>query len=481
MRTFILFLFIFLCGANAFSQTNCNCESEYKFVVNYIEKNLPGFADNVNDNNRKDYELFKDSLQFLATKFSSRDKCFNILNSYVEFFLDAHTSISNTSAPVNEKDTASLNSFLRSDIYLQTKFHVINENELMGKPLESLEGIYYTIDSIYKIGIAKTSTDSLYYGVVLASKALTWKQGQVKLEIQQLNNGLLKVKSYMRNHAEQIVENASYLNGLLTASSRWYKADLKPKEIFLPKPSIFSFKEIDNETNYISVNSFSGNHFALLDSFYKSISAKVYKKPYLIIDVRDNGGGSTNCLLPLVEYFYSKRMVDTTWVQHLSTPDIIARYEEYYKEMKNNEKEFGKKNVESYAKELSELKRNRENEFFPKRRRGKVVFKGKKHKWPVKVAVIYNKYCGSACEDLLFFAMNPSKAILMGERSGGYTGYGNLLSLNTPCMGFQLSVTTTRYSWNQRQYDSKGIPPQYYLKNDEDWVLQAMKILKQGE
>lgn len=480
MRALILFFFIFLCGANAFSQTNCNCESEYKFVVGYIEKNLLGFHDNVNDSNRDFYKKFKDSLFVEAKQTNSRQECFRLLDTYVEFFLDAHTSIFDFPPIVNENDSTSLNSFLKSDVFLQTKQFAIDENTLLQMPVDSIEGVYYSQDSVYKIGITKAPMPNLYYAVILKSNALTWKPGQVKLELTKKEDGSWKVKTYMRNHSIEIFDNAVFTNGRLAATSKWLKVGLLQTKFNDASTAPYSFKEIDKETNYINIKSFDGSYFTKLDSFYKSLSHKIYSKPYLIIDVRNNGGGSTNCALPLVEYFFSKKIVDTTYAQHYATPDIIARYEEVYKGMRKNEKEFGKKNVENFKKELEKLKKAKLYSFYPKKG-SKEVIKFPNHPLPLKVAILYNKGCASACEDLLFYAMHPSKAVLMGENSGGYTGYGNVFPIKTPCMGFIMEVTTTRYSWNQRQYDSKGIPPQYYLKNDEDWVLQAMKILKQGE
>ena len=96
---------------------------------------------------------------------------------------------------------------------------------------------------------------------------------------------------------------------------------------------------------------------------------------------------------------------------------------------------------------------------------------------PKKVVIIANKYCASSCETLLFWALESDKTILVGENSGGYVGYGEISGVETPNFHFELGCTMTRYT-EQRKYEADGIPPEYYLNNDSDWVEQAVELMK---
>ena len=96
--------------------------------------------------------------------------------------------------------------------------------------------------------------------------------------------------------------------------------------------------------------------------------------------------------------------------------------------------------------------------------------------YPDKIAVIYNRNCASACESFLFEIRFSKKVITVGENSGGYTGYGNVMSVTTPC-GNTLAWTTTRYR-DQRQYDFVGIPPKYRIPPSEsDWVEYTRTLI----
>ena len=107
---------------------------------------------------------------------------------------------------------------------------------------------------------------------------------------------------------------------------------------------------------------------------------------------------------------------------------------------------------------------------------GSETIKGKSHKYPKKVAILYNRSCASSCEPLLFFAKESDKAILVGENSGGYVGYGNIFSIRTPQYKFNMQASTTRYK-NARKYEVVGITPDYKLDYKSDWIKQTEKIL----
>ena len=89
----VLFLFLIFIVSSSCAK-NCKCEDELRFVVDYYEENLPGFIDNVNEDNLNEYNQFKKRL-FKQSKgyCNDEDLCFKTLLVYVEFFKDNHSSI----------------------------------------------------------------------------------------------------------------------------------------------------------------------------------------------------------------------------------------------------------------------------------------------------------------------------------------------------------------------------------------------------
>ena len=64
------------------------------------------------------------------------------------------------------------------------------------------------------------------------------------------------------------------------------------------------YKTLNDSTSYLRISSFSSELNAKIDSLYKKIDSEILKKPYLIIDVRNNGGGSDGNVYPLLKYIY---------------------------------------------------------------------------------------------------------------------------------------------------------------------------------
>jgi C-terminal processing protease CtpA/Prc len=96
---------------------------------------------------------------------------------------------------------------------------------------------------------------------------------------------------------------------------------------------------------------------------------------------------------------------------------------------------------------------------------------------PVKIAILYNRNCASSCEQLLLDAAFSKKVKLVGENSGGYIAYGNVMSVKTPC-GNNLYWTTTRKN-NDRKYEFVGIEPHVKIPASEtDWVEYTRRLLQ---
>lgn len=102
-RRLILLLFIIL-NSNLFSQENCNCSSDFKFVVDKIENEHPGFSINVTKENRSIYNNLKDSINSEINKINlSNDDCQKSIKNYLNFIKDKHLQIYNP-IDIDEKE-----------------------------------------------------------------------------------------------------------------------------------------------------------------------------------------------------------------------------------------------------------------------------------------------------------------------------------------------------------------------------------------
>lgn len=92
--------------------------------------------------------------------------------------------------------------------------------------------------------------------------------------------------------------------------------------------------------------------------------------------------------------------------------------------------------------------------------------------YPKKIALLYNRGTASSAEGMIVYYMQSDKVTTMGEPSGGFMGYGNVMSAPTPCGKFTIQCTTIMYA-EKSKYEFTGIEPNVRLTKEQDWVQYA--------
>ena len=475
MKTYFINLLLLL-SLQLVNAQDCKCQKEFDFVVNYYEENLPGFKDNVNSTTIATYNQLKNKLRKQAKQYcNNEDLCYKTLLVYVEFFKDNHSSIyTNKTVNIDESTPEALKKFHKSATFKNREL-ISTIKTLPNKAINAIENQYQTKDSSYTVAIIKNKNNFRdYVGVIVASKTALWKKGQVKFELKKVGENTYDMFAYMRNHSLRYYKNVRLTNGVL--NDIWYNTQLKERKSYnIVSNQELTFKELASDISYISIPTFDGNQFAKISKFYKQHNAQIQSKPYLIIDVRNNGGGSDACVNPLLKYIYTKPF-KSDQIEVYATKENIRKFEGWYKGMKKDTINFSKEFIKSFGEEISKMKSVPNKTFIP-RSKEELISLNKVLTNPKKVVIITNKYCASSCETLLFWAMESDKTIIVGENSGGYVGYGEISAANTPNFNFEIGATITRYK-NQRKYEVDGIPPQYYLNNSKSWIEQAIELLR---
>jgi len=448
MKKIMLLLVIISCSKPLFSQ-DCNCEKELDFVINYYEKNLPAFADNVNYSNKKKYENFKDN----------------------------HSSIYMNDTDVDENNEKSVAEFLNSETYKSRAFHPIKEADLKQFEQHDIRGIYQNSDATITIAVIPNKRKKkAYLGVVIDSKSKLWKKGHVKMEINRTINDGFEAFYYSNKHSLRYYTNYSFQNGIL--GDFWFKKSLKNKINYAHNfANKIEYRTINDSISYLRMASFSSEFNAKIDSLYKKVAPEILKRPYLIIDVRNNGGGSDGNAYPLLKYMYTKPFFDDK-VELFVTKDNIKMWEKWHEEQSKDSINYSKQDLEETLAEINRMKNAKEGTFIPRATSEQTLIKlDTVEKYPKKIAILSNKWCASSCESLLFLAKESDKSIILGENSGGYVGYGEVGEINTPCYNFNLTCTMTRYD-KQREFEVIGISPNYKLTNEKNWIEQTIDLLE---
>ncbi len=235
----------------------------------------------------------------------------------------------------------------------------------------------------------------------------------------------------------------------------------------------FEFRLINDSTAYLKLKSFEGSLYNQLNRFYDSIANKLAETPYLLIDIRNNGGGSEENYEALKKYIYSgpvKYENLEMWV----SPGNIKRYED----AEEGKRKEGGHSDGSLQRDEIIIKMMREATLYtflplsmPRTDTPSVIMP-----YPKKIVILMNRGTASSAEGFIIFARQSNKVILAGENSGGYLGYGDVMTIQTPCYKYLLDITSFRTKLDP--YEFTGIPPHHRLKPDQDWIKEAHKLME---
>jgi hypothetical protein len=175
MKNFFLILNLIIISLSiTYSQTKqCECEKDLNFIIDYLEKNLPAYADNVNEKNRAEYEQFKQGIrQSMYTHPNPDGICFFFLQNYIRFFRDNHLGIESFSEVIDEKSNEAIQKFKNGAIFQKREridFDSTKIYNYLAQSTDSLEGIYQ--NEVYQIALLRNSNSFRdYYGVITQSK-----------------------------------------------------------------------------------------------------------------------------------------------------------------------------------------------------------------------------------------------------------------------------------------------------------------------
>jgi hypothetical protein len=442
---------------------DCSCAAQLNFVTNYFEQNNPAFQKIKND--PASYTRYKadlKQLRNLANKEKDTDLCIRILDKYVTLLKDHHSGIGFNLNRKDLGDSSRVAAFKSSSAYRKFKKIQVDTTALykrLGKKdITAIEGIYSDGRSIVFGIMQKEKNPNQYIGVVLKTNKLL-DAGHILLELTRQRDSSFDVYyniGLLGFNFQRIIKNMRIEHGqipFLGFSKGSVPASLGKN---------YEFKELNDSTNYLRLLSFDARLTRELDSFYRSIDQVIRSKPYLIIDIRNNGGGSESSYFNLLPYAYTRPLhIDTAsvWV----TPENIKRYEEA--------------TTGDYKDLVARMKKAVPYRFIPQAETAQYTWAmDSVTVYPNKIALLFNRGTASAGEGMIQYFIQSDKVMTIGENSGGYIGYGNVMNAPVPCGKFTVQSTTTRYL-QKSKYEFVGIAPMYRVKQSDDWISFAQEVL----
>jgi len=465
MKKTILFLLISLCSFT-FAQDKSDSNFALEKLVNYTEKNYPGFDEKSKD--KVLYEHFKNSLLEKSKKITDSKETLALLKEYLSFFRDRHIFFLDDSNSLKLKKIDKIENLKVKKILSK-----------ISNSKDSLEGIWKNEE--FKIGILKVK-DSLYKGFVITSENKIWKANDVLFTLNTQKK--MKLFSSDLTYFDDTYElkNAEILRFTKTRKN-FFKDNnnqLSPEILNQKINELFglSVKKISPKTTLVKLQNFDYPFVEKIEKLINDNKTLIENSENLIIDLRDNGGGTTNSMTPILPYIMGGK-VRSMNVEYFVSDFYISNQERYVKNLPDTDK---------YKEEKKNIL---DNLLFYKENMGKYVLRPNTKsvetenyeasaKSPKQVVVLVNKKVASSGEVLTLLAKQSKKVKIMGTPTSGVLDYANAMISNYEYDGHSLILPTYRsLRLPDFPIDNIGVQPDIYLDESvEDWVKFATDYLE---
>ena len=463
---FLILLFTLFAIQKNYSQT-CTCESNFQWVKKTFEANDAGFRYILTKKGKDAYEVHNRLYLDKIKKLPNNRACADAINSWIRFFRNGHIGINyikedkDTKNSKLEKFGPNYNDFIQ---YFDQKNNSDN-----------IEGIW-TLNG-YTIGIKKRNAD--YVGFVFESQNKAWEANEIKTVF---------------NDKAGIYYNGSKIQEKITSIKRIGNTYLQLGEVILQKvypktkedENIVKgyeqlnakkpyFEKLNETTAYLRVPFFEITEKRLIDSVIAKNRDIILSTPNLIIDVRNNPGGSDASYEQLAPFLYTNP-VRTVGVEFLSTKLNNQRMLDL-----SNNSEFDEASRKTFRKYYDTL--NQSIGEFVNLFEEKVNIKkmDKVLPYPKNVGIIIHQKNGSTTEQFLLLAKQSKKVKLFGKTTHGMLDISNVNIINSPCNDFELYYGLSKsFRIPDFAIDDIGLQPDYFIDStipEYNWVDHVNKML----
>lgn len=483
MKKTVLFISIIYISYNGFSQS-CDCSSNLEWLIETFEKNDAGFQYIINKKGKGYYSYFTNEHLRKSKNIEKVIECQNLMNDWLSFFRKGHIGVSLN----NHKKVKTI----------ETLYDTLNINKkdfidyLEKKQIYKFEGVW-EIDSFYTVGIIVDNSSKVkekdfvrkYIGFIINSNTSSWSTNQIKLEIfKSQRDSSYMMKYYTGDHTLQRFNNVELIGNNYIKSGFIFLERSFPKQTNpISKLELKSIKnqfpftsEISNNTMYLRIPTFNIQHKKLIDSIIVSNFDRFTSHKNLIIDIRNNGGGSDLSYQNILPLLYTNP-IKIVQLEYLSTELNLRPLLNIVNDSTSD------KETKEFCKKLSKKMKNNPNEFVSFT--DDIVDEKKFdtiYKYPHKVAILINKYCLSSAEQFVYEARQSYKVKLFGTSTYGAIDISN--------MNYSEFSTDNRFTlWYSisKSYripdliaDDIGFPPDYYFDRTikpYEWIDKTVEIL----
>ena len=462
--------FTLIASISVYSQNNCDCEKVFHYVGNQIENNSASFAHQVTENNRKpEYLRHKKLISKIAKKSNSVKECLGVIQFYLSFLRDNHQKmyLTNDYYPFKTfDDSASVKKFINENV---ENFKIKNTEN------SGILGTWLYSDGTFSIEIQKnTKRGREYIGVLTknftSNNQYLGNKGDLKVEFfKDYNNDLYAI--YWSFGQQPSVYKVEFNENTLKLGRNiiFYRNQLTTKHAndFKIQNKTY-FEELNDKTNYLRIHTFDYENKKNIDSILLANKDKLSSKKNLIIDVRNNGGGSDMSYYPLLPY-----IMDRNEYQNPIAASSIWVSKDNFQDYYNDRYLYGVSTKQDSINADIEIEQLRKHigKFEPFTKSTSKI--EKIFSLPKKVYIIQNRWDASSTEGFILTAKQSGKVKTFGENTGGFVSYGEWRKLEIPNFPAWISMTQKKMIfYDDSDFEMIGIEPDVKLNSDDEknWI-----------
>lgn len=237
--------------------------------------------------------------------------------------------------------------------------------------------------------------------------------------------------------------------GILQREMVRYQAKHKPQTTNM----YYTAKPMNDSTYFLRIPSFADS---TSNQIIKAHWTDIMSHPFLIVDLRCNGGGNDQFFDALMSLTYSGPYF-THGVEQYATPDFLAFFKKIIAQEPHAE-------WTDYMQELTDSMKSHLGNYVlrPGMRRLRLISRDTVYSNPRRIGILIHGQNASSAEQYILEAKESEKVVLFGnERTAGVLDLSNVFEIPSPSGWFNLYIPTTRSCrWPDIIIDGKGIAPQ---------------------
>ncbi|WP_265562155.1 S41 family peptidase [Sphingomicrobium arenosum] len=446
-------------------------------LVRIVEEGYAGFPTKVTDDNRAEYEVIKSSMLANSDDLTA-GQLYDRMRTYVDWFDDGHLQLDLLSDNIPGKElTTDLRPapLMRDALDTDAARAVI---DALGADRAPIEGLW-SLGSNYDLVILRHADHAgVYEARIIDARPKIWRRpGAVMGVFTETSAGTYNLDLRNRDFSPEAYEAFLEGNALRLDDGGRFTRDYPAGAEGQPLGAEWAIEPFGEDAVLVRAPSMSPRHIETVKSLVTDNADLLAERTYMIIDVRNNGGGGDATYSPLIDYLYTQPMIEPLIEFRDSEVHVEAR-----RAQAEEAREEGDDDSAAYYDGVADKLEANDGEWMRFDYKHDFWIRTRDHvlRNPQQVAILIDNSASSA-EQLILDAMQSRKVTLYGQRdSAGALDLSNMAVSYLPSDRYAVAWATSRSNrlpeWG---IDGKGIAPDVRIpadvSNPVGWALDHLK------